>query len=141
PPLRERVQDILPLFEALLTRHGGARPAAQQLQALMPLLLRHTWPGNIRELDNIAERAALCAQALEGADGIGLATLFPEFFENEQANAQPLPVGENLRSLGKAAEAAHARRMLDSCDGNLDKAARCLGISRSTLWRRLRTRS
>jgi len=138
PPLRDRPQDIVPLFEALLARHGATPLVTPQLQPLLPLLLRHRWPGNIRELDNIAERAALCAQALVGADGIGLATLFPEFFEHVQAAAQPLPASENLRSLGKAAEAAHARRMLDSCDGNMDQAARCLGVSRSTLWRRLR---
>jgi len=138
PPLRDRLQDILPLFEALLARHGATPLATPQLQPLLPLLLRHRWPGNIRELDNIAERAALCAQALVGADDIGLATLFPEFFEHVQAAAQPLPASDNLRSLGKAAEAAHARRMLDSCDGNMDQAARCLCVSRSTLWRRLR---
>lgn len=138
PPLRERAQDILPLFEALLARHGTTRLGAPQLQPLLPLLLRHSWPGNIRELDNIAERAALCAPALEGADGIALANLFPEFFQHPQAPTQPPALNDNLRSLGKAAEAAHARRTLASYDGNMEQAARSLGVSRSTLWRRLR---
>ncbi|MBC3503742.1 hypothetical protein HU761_20330 [Pseudomonas sp. SWRI59] len=83
-------------------------------------------------------RAALCAPALEGADGIALASLFPEFFQQPQAPTQPLAFNDNLRSLGKAAEAAHARRTLASYDGNMEQAARSLGVSRSTLWRRLR---
>ncbi|MNP50612.1 Bacterial regulatory protein, Fis family [compost metagenome] len=49
----------------------------------------------------------------------------------------PAPT-DNLRSLGKAAEAAHARQVLDRCDGDMDEAARCLGVSRSTVWRRVR---
>ncbi|MNE93178.1 DNA-binding transcriptional regulator DhaR [compost metagenome] len=46
---------------------------------------------------------------------------------------------EDLRSFGKASEVAHVRQVLDSCDGDMDEAARRLGISRTTLWRRLRS--
>ncbi|MNF10723.1 Bacterial regulatory protein, Fis family [compost metagenome] len=45
----------------------------------------------------------------------------------------------DLRQLGKAAEAAHARQVLETCAGDMEEAARCLGVSRSTLWRRLKT--
>jgi len=138
PPLRERVADILPLFNALLTRHtcalGLPQVSPEQLQPLMPLLLRHTWPGNIRELENIAERAAVSMQTQDGA---GLATLFPEFFEKKPSADAP-PLTDNLRCLGKAAETAHARQVLDRYQGDMDETARCLGVSRSTLWRRLR---
>ncbi|MGF6395609.1 propionate catabolism operon regulatory protein PrpR [Pseudomonas plecoglossicida] len=142
PPLRERVADIVPLFNALLARHSRAsdRPRPAPVQRLLPLLLRHGWPGNIRELDNIAERAALCLGALGEDDGIDLATLFPELFQAstaEDTNPPPAP-GDNLRSLGKATEAAHARQVLEQCDGDMAEAARRLGVSRSTVWRRVR---
>ncbi|MNC83367.1 Bacterial regulatory protein, Fis family [compost metagenome] len=49
-----------------------------------------------------------------------------------------MPAPDDLRSLGKAAEAAHARQVLHACQGDQDEAARRLGVSRTTLWRRLR---
>jgi len=142
PPLRERIEDILPLFNALLARHSrasGMPPAGpEHVQPLLPLLLRHPWPGNIRELDNIAERAALCLGTLDDDGGVDLYTLFPELLHADTAEALPPAPTDNLRSLGKAAEAAHARQVLDRCDGDMDEAARCLGVSRSTVWRRVR---
>lgn len=91
-------------------------------------------------LENIAERAALCLGTLGHDDEVDLATLFPEFFEAGAATAANLPPAavDNLRSLGKAAETAHARQVLDCCDGDMDEAARRLGVSRSTVWRRVR---
>lgn len=140
PPLRERLADIVPLFNALLARHSrasGLPPvSAEHLQALPALLLRHAWPGNIRELDNIAERAALCLGTL--AEGVELAALFPELYP---AGTPPAPLAapaDNLRSLGKAAETAHARQVLEHCAGDMEEAARRLGVSRSTVWRRVR---
>ncbi|RJG08928.1 propionate catabolism operon regulatory protein PrpR [Pseudomonas cavernicola] len=146
PPLRERVQDIPILVGAILERlpraPGSPQPEAQAFGPLMPYLLRHRWPGNIRELENIVERMAISAQELEDGDpGRSLATLFPELFEGEQAGlplATAAPAADDLRSLGKAAEAAHARQILDACRGDQDEAARRLGVSRTTLWRRLR---
>jgi propionate catabolism operon transcriptional regulator len=143
PPLRERVADILPLFNALMTHHSRAsgKPPirAEHVQPLLPFLLRHNWPGNIRELDNIAERAALCLSTLVGS--VDFATLFPELMHSstiETENPASAPT-DNLRSLGKAAEAAHARQILDRCDGDMVEAARRLGVSRSTVWRRVRS--
>lgn len=144
PPLRERVEDILPLFNALLARHSRAcglpQPCTAHVQPLLSMLLRHPWPGNIRELDNVAERAALCLGTLGHDDDVDMGTLFPELFQagaTETANPPPAP-SDNLRSLGKAAEAAHARQVLERCDGDMDEAARRLGVSRSTVWRRVR---
>ncbi|MCE7761842.1 propionate catabolism operon regulatory protein PrpR [Pseudomonas putida] len=145
PPLRERIADIVPLFKALLARHcraSGLSPSSDaHVQHLLPLMLRHPWPGNMRELENIAERAALCLGALSHDDKVDLATLFPEFFEAGPAATVKLPpaASDNLRSLGKAAETAYARQVLDGCDGDMDEAARRLGVSRSTVWRRVRS--
>ncbi|WP_043202974.1 propionate catabolism operon regulatory protein PrpR [Pseudomonas putida] len=145
PPLRERIADIVPLFNALLARHcraSGLSPSSDaHVQQLLPLMLRHPWPGNMRELENIAERAALCLSTLGHDDEVDLATLFPEFFAAGAAATAELPpaASDNLRSLGKAAETAHARQVLDGCDGDMDEAARRLGVSRSTVWRRVRS--
>ncbi|MCM2318202.1 MAG: propionate catabolism operon regulatory protein PrpR [Pseudomonas sp.] len=143
PPLRERVEDIPTLVSAILERLPGApRPDARAFGQLMPHLLRHRWPGNIRELENIVERAAISALELEyGDQGSSLTTLFPELFEDAQAELPmppSMPAPDDLRSLGKAAEAAHARQVLHACQGDQDEAARRLGVSRTTLWRRLR---
>src|SRR5574337_612311 len=121
PPLRERVQDIPLLVSAILERLPRS-------------------PGNIRELENIVERAAISSRELDGDPDDSLATLFPELFEDEQAGLPmpSAPAPDDLRSLGKAAEAAHARQVLGACQGDMDEAARRLGVSRSTLWRRLR---
>ncbi|MNN70907.1 Bacterial regulatory protein, Fis family [compost metagenome] len=67
-----------------------------------------------------------------------LRALFPELFSAAASGApQPAPV-HDLRQLGKAAEAAHARQVLETCAGDMEEAARRLGVSRSTLWRRLK---
>ncbi|MBO3276869.1 propionate catabolism operon regulatory protein PrpR [Pseudomonas schmalbachii] len=143
PPLRERHGDIGILARAILRRipalHGTPRDDEELLGRLLPHLLEHRWPGNIRELENILERAALSARELAQAGSVAeLRALFPELFA-AAANAapQPAPV-HDLRQLGKAAEAAHARQVLEACAGDLEEAARRLGVSRSTLWRRLK---
>ncbi|MND51862.1 Propionate catabolism operon regulatory protein [compost metagenome] len=146
PPLRERIPDIPLLANAILQKlPRPADPAGLDqhlLQRLMPHLLEHRWPGNIRELENLVERAALSARMLDGGASEGaLHTLFPELFEGRADDAQPtgaaLPA-QDLRSFGKAREVAHVRQVLEACDGDMDEAARRLGISRTTLWRRLR---
>ncbi|MGQ7819054.1 propionate catabolism operon regulatory protein PrpR [Metapseudomonas furukawaii] len=148
PALRERSEDIALLASAILARlplpEAAARAGRALLQQLMPRLETHRWPGNIRELENLVERAALSAQVLgstKGQDEAALRRLFPELFEHP---APTLPAHEvtgeaiDLRSVGKARETAYAREVVEACNGDLDAAARQLGISRTTLWRRLR---
>jgi propionate catabolism operon transcriptional regulator len=145
PPLRERTEDIPLLVNAILERlsHPAARALdSQALHPLMPHLLRHRWPGNIRELENIVERAALSAHLQDGSETApSLALLLPELFEDappEWPVTQPVAAHNALRRLGTAAGAAHARQVLEGCRGDMDEAARRLGVSRTTLWRRLR---
>jgi propionate catabolism operon transcriptional regulator len=145
-PLRERTQDIPILAKAILQKISR-RPEDMdfdqgQLRDLMPYLLEHRWPGNIRELENIIERAALSFQELsERKTAEAFQTLFPELFEGpyqDKRKTSPQMLGEDLRRFGKATEVAHVRKIVDTCNGDLDEAARRLGISRTTLWRRLR---
>ena len=146
-PLRERSEDIAHIARAILHRlNGDSRPPQlheRLLHALLPHLMTYHWPGNIRELENIIERAALSAQdLLQGTaiDDMSLALVVPELLKRQtspQAPAQAAPAVKDLKSVAKEKEKQYIREMLQACDGNLAQTANRLGISRSTLWRRL----
>lgn len=148
-PLRERREDIALIAHNISQRllvSGQPQGADAMPAKLLPYLTAYTWPGNVRELENILERALLSAQELIRDGNIDekcLARLIPELFEQPEApsfsqhsHQQEM---KDLRTVSKAAELQHVLQALEACDGNLDEAARQLGISRSTLWRRLRT--
>ena len=147
PPLRARSADIMPVARAIL-RRIAAQPAVHQhalLAALQPYLLAWHWPGNVRELENVLERALLSEPELcgngSGIDQAWLRRLMPEWFA---ADGQPAPQPASLsmpmplRVSRQASEAAHIRAVLGDCGGSVQLAAERLGVSRSTLWRRLR---
>lgn len=141
-PLRERSEDIGDIARAILRRLNGEHrvPPLQErlLEALLPNLMAYHWPGNIRELENILERAALSAEDLlrgTAIDGASLALVIPEL-RNSRALPQAAPVTD-LKSIAKEKEKQYVLDMLQACDGNLALTASRLGISRSTLWRRL----
>ncbi|QXH33203.1 propionate catabolism operon regulatory protein PrpR [Pseudomonas muyukensis] len=146
PPLRERPEDIPMLAQFLLTKLSARTPTSTAphvlLERLMPYLQQYSWPGNIRELENIVERAVLSANVLQDAStALELQTLFDELFEppsipSPQAVAPHL--AQDLRSLSRAQESARVSEMVERCEGDMDEAAKRLGISRTTLWRRLR---
>lgn len=144
PPLRERASDIPLLTKAILQRLPPLVAIEGQalLDRLMPNLQAHRWPGNIRELENLVERAALSVQAL-GHERVSKQQhqLFPELFKESTQQQQAVSESasaEELRQVRKEREIAHVKRVLAACDGNMDEAAQRLGISRTTLWRRLR---
>ncbi|QCF27493.1 sigma 54-interacting transcriptional regulator [Hydrocarboniclastica marina] len=148
PSLRDRAADIPIIAKAIvagLAKGDSEKQACAEglLDHLMPHLITNTWRGNIRELENIVERAFLSADLLEQADGLSpsMETLFPEFlgalpYQRQQQSETVKP--GSLHSLGRAAEITHIRKTLDACNGDMTKTAETLGISRSTLWRRLR---
>jgi len=109
----------------------------QVLRALTPRLVQHPWKGNIRELENLVERAHLMSQFPNQHHSAE--ALFPELFSG--SFNQPVSLKkpeESLQAHGKAAEIVRIQEVLDSHNGDMTKTARALGISRSTLWRRLR---
>jgi propionate catabolism operon transcriptional regulator len=138
PALRERLED-LPLLAAHLlgkaSRKGGtAAQADGVLRALLPALARHSWPGNVRELENLMERLALVAEDAEGEAPPGRAQwadLFPELFAATDIRASHADAAQ-------ASEAERIRQVLARCQGDRQAACRELGISRSTLWRKLK---
>lgn len=141
PPLRERVEDIaslaLQLLHAAMRRLGSSLPSDQVLAPLIPLLRAYSWPGNVRELENIMERMAVILHECTNPATIDYNAIredFPELFS--QPKLAPKAAGTPLaRTLTGEAAIIEA---LGRTGGNRVAAARLLGISRATLWRRMR---
>ncbi len=140
PPLRERLDDVPPLvdfFMEQLRAHAGRRLTGIEPEAL-ELLSRHSWPGNIRELRNVLERAIVLGSASTlGLDDLKISTLgglmAPSTSSAQSAADAPFaPI--SLLEL----EQRHILAMLEFCGGNKTKAAQQLGIERSTLDRKLK---
>ncbi len=147
PPLRARREDIEPLARTILARvaarHG--RTLRFSPDALRDLL-SHDWPGNVRELENALEYAvAICrGQTILPED---LPALVPggEAAAREQAPvAPPAPpraegtLAESVAQATRRAEAEELRRALEAHHWRRHDAAKALGISRTTLWRKMR---
>lgn len=127
PPLRERSGDILPLARWFLERdaHRYQRKRLRWSPAAERVLTAWHWPGNVRELEHVVNRAALLADH----DEIGSALL------NVGTHT---PVADDLDGMTlEQAEAQLVRRALERHQGNLQRAADALGISRQSLYRRL----
>jgi propionate catabolism operon transcriptional regulator len=145
PPLRERAGDIAALATSLLARRTAAAgvPQAQAtawLAALLDLAAGYGWPGNVRELENLVERLLACHAWLAPGGRLDRARLLEVFPECTQQ--RPAPVRERLlKGARMAAERQRVREVLQSVQGDQDQACAILGISRSTLWRRLRESS
>jgi DNA-binding NtrC family response regulator len=126
PPLRERKQDIPTLVEHLSGRRTGLGPVSVAPEVI-GRLAQHDWPGNVRELRNVIEYAAVACRG----GTIRLEHLPPGFAASVQP---PAARPESLREL----ERLKIREALTVAGGNRATAARLLGISRATLYRRLR---
>jgi DNA-binding NtrC family response regulator len=133
PPLRERRDDIMPLVDALLAHASDKheRPLIGISAKAIKLLVRHPWPGNVRELANVVERAVAMAEH---------DVILPEdldFPSVERETEPPLDAAlENGLSLEEV-ERAYVQRVVDAHGGNKAAAARQLGITRRTLYRKL----
>jgi transcriptional regulator with PAS, ATPase and Fis domain len=148
PPLRERLEEILPLAEGFLAEIGGAQ-ALRFSDEVRAWLLRHPWPGNVRELRNVIRRAVVLCDGPE----IAMEHLFVA--SSQRRRSAGLPPVESSAWATTAPEVpvrpprpqAHGedperREILDALErfaGNQTKAAKHLGISRTTLSARLDT--
>jgi two-component system response regulator HydG len=133
PPLRERIEDVLPLATRLLAEE---RPDLRGFtEAARRRLLSYAWPGNVRELQNVIKHGAALATGPEvDADDL------PEDMAQDRSPARPATSAEALRPLAEV-EREHILRVLDACGGSQAEAARILGVARNTLWRKLRALS
>jgi transcriptional regulator, propionate catabolism operon regulatory protein len=139
PPLRERPEDLVPLTVWCLKNAlaaMGARPHPNlhaEVTACAPLLASYAWPGNVRELRNLMERIALflAAEPLQALSPSFMLATAPELGQRADTGVPVAPP----RLL---APTASLEQVLARFDGNREAAAEYLGISRTTLWRRLR---
>jgi len=137
PPLRERRADIEPLATHLL-----ARVAARQGRALrfspdaLRAVLDNPWPGNVRELENALEYAvAVCKGQTLLLEDLPVELLS----SNVEIASEPAPFPRSASaSAGPVPDLAHLRRALEAHRWRRVEVARALGISRATLWRRMR---
>lgn len=126
PPLRERPGDILPLAEMFLARFAARyrRGAEAFSEEAARKLERHSWPGNIRELQNAVEKAVILSEG---------AVLEADDLSPGAVHAAP----HAAQTLDEAEENA-IRGAMQRCGGNLSRVAKELGISRPTLYGKLR---
>ncbi len=128
PPLRERREDIEPLARLLLARVGSRQGREVRFSpATLRALLGYRWPGNVRELENALEYAVAVCRGQ---------TLQPEDLPAEVTSEAPQPLRSPADDGGGTA--GQLRAALEAHRWNREATARALGISRSTLWRRMR---
>ena len=135
PPLRERVEDVPLLVEHFLERFNVR--LSKQVQRVTPdalaALMANPWHGNIRELENLMERAVLLAEgdAIAIDDLPGLRGGFSLPISADELD--DLGLKEYVRVHTARLERARIQRVLEAEDGNVTRAARRLGISRKSL--------
>jgi transcriptional regulator with PAS, ATPase and Fis domain len=125
PPLRQRKDDIAGFADYLLTGFGYAHfPLSSDI---VSLLMQYSWPGNLRELKNMIERAVILAQGKP---------LSSHHFPGLNNIVYPIIETAKFRNLDEI-ESAHIARTIQECNGDKYKASEVLGISLSTLYRKL----
>jgi DNA-binding NtrC family response regulator len=149
PPLRARREDIEPIARLLLSRVGTRTGRALRFSPdALRALLSHDWPGNVRELENALEYAAtVCeGQTLQPEDlppeVLGSANRRPERWGTDPVPS-PSPGGSPTAIAPGPGpspdERSSLEAALDTHRWNRAETAKALGLSRSTLWRRMRT--
>lgn len=146
PPLSQRREDIPLLVQHFLQRQSRilGHPLTISDDALT-LLCNYRWPGNIRELENMLERAThLTTKARITVDDLPVTPLThpePSPIHNEEKTHQirdiPPPSTQPLKEQHKNADAQAILAAWQQCNGNVTLAASLLGISRTTLWRKM----
>jgi DNA-binding NtrC family response regulator len=131
PPLRDRRDDILPLCTYFLEKHvlSSRKKISGFTKEALDVLMHYSYPGNVRELENIVERAII----LEKGDVISPASL-PQTIKMFQIETIEPDRVKTIEELNKE----YAMKVLEMFGDNKSKAAEVLGISRTSLWRILK---
>lgn len=124
PALRERKEDIVPLAQMFLERFAEKyhRPLVGIAPDAAAMLAESRWSGNIRELQNCIEKAVILS------DGNELTA----------KDIQLEPVGTTIKAVSEAEEERMIRQAMDRTDGNISAAAKILGVSRPTMYAKLK---
>ena len=139
PPLRARPEDIPELTRHFLRRYcdRDGRSELRVTPEVWEWLLQHHWPGNIRELENLCQRAVALAESDQFDTGV-------LSLSESISNRRPLPSGSTTTAKGKyeAQRGLLERQMIEQAlaeaGGVKARAAKALGISRTTLYAKLR---
>jgi len=132
PPLRKRKEDIPLLAESFIRRFNRLQNrdiTGIDTQALS-LLMAHDWPGNIRELENVIERAFIMCRSGK----IGMEHLPPDFTGHDDK----IDNGQDMKSARRSLEARAISEAIRHNNFNRQAAARELGIHKSTLFRKIK---
>ncbi|MGO9059785.1 MAG: sigma-54-dependent transcriptional regulator [Candidatus Binataceae bacterium] len=132
PPLRQQREAIPALVEFLIRRHNADLKKSYKGvdNVTMRILIAHSWPGNIRELDNIIERAMI----LGNGEWITPADL-PRAIQHDSESFPS--VADNLKEAIRAYEKIHIENVLSRVNGDKRKAAEILGLGLSSLYRKI----
>ena len=140
PPLRERLEDIVPLAEHYLCRYGLElrKPVTGLSPKVIAMLQAHPFPGNVRELRNLVERATILSSTeyVEPCD-LRFDTGFPNSASDPAGCNQGRAAASGAGLRLAAVEEAFIREALIRTGGGKTAAARILGISRDALRRRM----
>jgi two-component system response regulator HydG len=130
PPLRERREDIPVLLAFFLEKYNRKMSSRARFgDGVVEAISQHDFPGNIRELENMVEQAV----ALSGGGMITVDDVLPATTTPTRANEG----GRTLADVVDAAERQAIEATLRDCDGSRERAAEMLGISATTLWRKM----
>lgn len=133
PPLRERKDDIelLAMHMIKLNCEKLGKPILTMSSEFLSHLKHHTWPGNIRELKNVIERAVILAEgSVLTADTLPQELLYSTTVEGKQVEKQNVDL--------KTVEMHHIMKVLDMVAGNKSEAAKRLDIGLATLYRKIK---
>jgi two-component system, NtrC family, response regulator PilR len=141
PPLRDRPDDILPLVSVFLNREIGENGEAPALEAdAQHVLESYNWPGNVRELENAIRHALTFAK--DGA--IRREDLPAKILDSMEGGAEPIRAsriedfrGKSLKAFLRTKEKEYLSAVIESMEGDKEKAAKALKISLATLYRKL----
>jgi two-component system response regulator PilR (NtrC family) len=130
PPLRKRLEDIPALVEHLIQRHNHEMKMSYKGvdSSTMRILMSLPWKGNIRELDNVLERAMILGNG---------EWIRPVDLPGQTHNGDDIMAEDNLTRAIELYEKTHIERTLGKCAGDKIRAAELLGLSLSTLYRKL----
>ncbi|QDU67434.1 sigma-54 dependent transcriptional regulator [Engelhardtia mirabilis] len=139
PPLRERPLDVPLLAQSFLSRYAGefGKPAERIDPSTLRALAAHSWPGNVRELEHAIQRAVLLSTGPEVTEDC-----LPPLLRQAEPASPPEGAGDPplgpLKTMLEVPERRFIRLALEACGGNRNETAGLLGVTRSTLFNKMR---
>lgn len=141
PPLRHRLEDLGEIVKFYTMRNypDFLEKIEDAIDDIVKLLSTYEWHGNIRELENTLERMfAYLQEPINASKSAILDNLEEAIEENSLLISDDTPREKSYQSVIKEAEIRQIKEVLKQTNGNKQEAAKILGISRSTLWRKLK---